>query len=164
MSHGSIREAARLGTLPAAAVVMAVLLAGCVIGANSAGSSETTQPADPSRPVEELPTRSPTPIPDPDPIRVSGEGPGTVDIPNPYFPLAQGRDRLSFDGRFTCDGPGAFHVQLLPESTDVFMGSSVCDGTGGGYQMPIERSQQVYTVEITVEPGTTWTFAGQLSR
>ncbi|SDY50197.1 hypothetical protein SAMN05216554_0517 [Herbiconiux ginsengi] len=151
--------------LPAAAV-LTVLLAGCVIGASSAGSSETTQAADPSRPVEELPTRSPTPtpIPDPDPIRVSGEGSASVDIPNPYFPFAQGRDRLSFDGRFTCDGPGAFHVQLLPESTGVVMGGSGCGGAGGGYQMPIERSQQVYTVEITVEPGTTWTFAGQLSR
>ncbi|MGA1837703.1 hypothetical protein VD659_12310 [Herbiconiux sp. 11R-BC] len=151
------------GALFGGGALIAMLLSGCVAPAASGSAADATAAA--STPTaDSLADDVHSPAPTPQKISATGDGPGTVEIPNPYYPLAEGRDRLTFTMSFRCEGAGGFWVQLLPESSGSYSGSDHCSGATAGTTLQLSRSQEVYVIDVRTDPGTTWTLTGTLAR
>ncbi len=151
------------GALLGGGTLVAMLLSGCVTpAANGSATAATAAASTPTSDSLADDVHSPTPTPQQ--VSATGDGPGTVEIPNPYYPLAEGRDRLTFTMSFRCEGAGGFWVQLLPESSGSYMGSDHCSAGTGNSTLQMERSQESYVLDIRTDPGTTWTLTGTLSR
>jgi hypothetical protein len=133
---------------PIAAGVLFSVLCACLV----ACSAPAAPPPAPTMLVEPTPSAAASRPVSADPVHVTGTGSELITVKAPA-------DARYLHSHWQCSsGDGSV---VLREQTGVFEKGD-CGGDSG-YQMTLPQGVSVLHVQITVDPGTTWTFSGSFS-
>ncbi|QDZ15573.1 hypothetical protein [Humibacter ginsenosidimutans] len=135
---------------PASAVFIGAALCASLVGC-SGHAPDPTPPA-PTLLVEPTPAEAPSQPVSATPVHATGTGSELVTVNAPA-------GARFLHSHWQCSS-GTGSVVLQEQTADVEKGDC---GSDSGYQMSLPQDVTVLHFQITVDPGTTWTFGGTFS-